>query len=117
MFVVSWRQCILLIQFQKGWILYTILQIFYEVNKNGLLRGLGSNGINEFVSKSLQCVWLMKVQDPPVVLLWAEQDKAFDKNRFSYYTKKGNTVAQAVWPAVLLYTGGPLVVKGIAQGK
>ncbi|WAQ97963.1 hypothetical protein MAR_022336 [Mya arenaria] len=75
------------------------------------------DGINTFIESSLKSIWLMKVQDPPVVLKWVDPGTKVQTDKFSFYTKKGKTVAQCVWPAVLLHEDGPLMSKGIVQGR
>lgn len=72
--------------------------------------------IESYVTKCVEFLWLMKVQTPPMVLLWQQSGDVVDQKRFTFYTKKGQTVSQAVWPAVLLHDGGPTMLKGIVQG-
>jgi hypothetical protein len=36
---------------------------------------------------------------------------------FRHFTKFGIQLDYVVWPALLLYEGGPLVVKGVVQMK
>ncbi|XP_052280376.1 uncharacterized protein LOC127878028 isoform X1 [Dreissena polymorpha] len=73
--------------------------------------------LNEFVSKAIQLLWMMKGHLPPVVLKWCQPDEPFDKVYFSFYTSTGEKVSQCIWPAVLLHKDGPLIARGIAQGK
>lgn len=42
--------------------------------------------------------------------------KPFDKDVYRYYTKSGNYINFIIWPALLLYKNGPVLVKGVAQG-
>ena len=42
---------------------------------------------------------------------------SFDTDMFKVYTKKGEKVDYIVWPPLLLHKDGPLVGKGVAQGK
>ncbi|XP_052795793.1 uncharacterized protein LOC128228494 [Mya arenaria] len=76
-----------------------------------------STELDKFVSKCVELLWLMEVQDPPMQLIWAEQGHRVDKDRFTFYTKRGEVVQQSIWPAVLLHKDGPLMSKGIVQGK
>jgi hypothetical protein len=73
--------------------------------------------IRTFVSKCVEIIWLMKIQSPPMELLWQQSGDPCDKDRFAFYTKKGEKVERCVWPAVILHAGnGPLVSKGVIQG-
>ncbi|XP_052280423.1 uncharacterized protein LOC127878061 isoform X2 [Dreissena polymorpha] len=60
---------------------------------------------------------LAEVQTPPVEMRWAEINSHFDKSTFTFYTKQGTKVGRSIWPAVFLTANGPLISKGIAQGK
>lgn len=75
-----------------------------------------SKSLKDFVGKALELVWVMKIQDPPMELTWCNRGDTFNKNMFTYYTNRGNTVRQSVWPAVLLHKDGPLMSKGVVQG-
>lgn len=59
----------------------------------------------------------MSVQDPPVVLETAVQSGEFDSDKFKTYTKTGKKVDFIVWPPLMLHSNGPLLCKGVAQGK
>ena len=60
----------------------------------------------------------MCIQDPPVVLMFSgKQGTSFDGQLFTTYTTEGRKVKFIVWPAVLLYNDGPILRKGVAQGK
>ena len=59
----------------------------------------------------------MKVQDPPMKLVWQNAGDLHDKNTFTFYKKSGQTVLNTVWPAVMLHSQGPLMSKGIVQVK
>ncbi|XP_060554929.1 uncharacterized protein LOC132715857 [Ruditapes philippinarum] len=41
----------------------------------------------------------------------------FDKDSFKEYTCRGKYLDFVVWPALLLYKGGPMLNKGVAQGR
>ena len=72
--------------------------------------------VEKFVSRCVEIIWLMKIQSPPMALLWQQKGDSVDKDRFTFYTKKGGNVDYCVWPAVLLHAGnGPLVSKGVIQ--
>ena len=60
----------------------------------------------------------MCIQDPPVVLMFSgKQGTNFDGQLFTTYTTEGRKVQFIVWPAILLYNDGPILRKGVAQGK
>ena len=60
----------------------------------------------------------MCIQDPPVVLMFSgKQGTSFDGQLFTTYTTEGRKVKFIVWPAILLYNDGPILRKGVAQGK
>ena len=42
---------------------------------------------------------------------------AFDTRLYNQYTLNGPYVDYIVWPALLLYEHGPVICKGVAQGK
>ncbi|KAK3602864.1 hypothetical protein CHS0354_026424 [Potamilus streckersoni] len=62
-------------------------------------------------------VWFMCVQDPPISMSWVKKGDTFDTFLYRAYTKNGSTVDFCVWPLVLLTDSGPVLTKGIAQGK
>lgn len=76
-----------------------------------------SDGIDSFVKKTIELVWMMKIQDTPMVMFWARQNNKFDRNTCSEYTRKGDIIDYAIWPGILLHKDGPLVSKGIVQCK
>jgi hypothetical protein len=59
---------------------------------------------------------LCAVQDPPLELD-ATFTNGFNTNVFKDYTKSGEFVDFVVLPAMLHHKGGPLLSKGVAQGK
>ncbi|XP_060608166.1 uncharacterized protein LOC132760244 [Ruditapes philippinarum] len=76
-----------------------------------------SKHIENFVAKAFEVIWLMTIQNPPMIFKWQKRDEPVDKERFTFYTKRGNTIKQTVWPAVLLHESGPLMSKGIVQAQ
>jgi len=46
-----------------------------------------------------------------------EVHSTFDTKMFKSYTKTGPRLAFVVWPALMLHKGGPVVCKGVAQGR
>ncbi|XP_052811945.1 trichohyalin-like isoform X2 [Mya arenaria] len=70
-----------------------------------------------FYRSCVELCWLMSVQDPPVVFDTPKTGGKFDSDRYRTYTKTGNQLDYVVWPPMLLHAGGPLLAKGVAQGK
>ncbi|CAG2222584.1 unnamed protein product [Mytilus edulis] len=75
--------------------------------------------VNKYMDKCIEICWFMNVLDPPMVLKWPmEHQNAEDLvANFRHYTKAGIQLDFAVWPALLFYDQGPLVVKGVMQMK
>lgn len=103
---------------------YELLYCFQTFDQTHLLEILKKHrltksvqGFNKFVEQAMRLVWLMKIQDPPMKLLWQNSGEPYDKNNFTFYTKTGDAVLYTVWPAVLLHEDGPLMSKGIVQGR
>jgi hypothetical protein len=76
-----------------------------------------SRETDAFVAKTFDIVWLMKIQNPQMETQWQSEEEKCDKDKFTFYTKRGDIVSQTVWPAVLLHKNGPLMSKGILQAK
>ncbi|XP_060571873.1 uncharacterized protein LOC132730042 [Ruditapes philippinarum] len=73
--------------------------------------------IGLFTKECIELCWLMAIQDPPIV--FADELRRgcnFDTNLLKPYTTSGTFVDYIVWPALLLYKNGPVLVKGVAQG-
>ncbi|KAH3834964.1 hypothetical protein DPMN_108297 [Dreissena polymorpha] len=87
-----------------------------EVASNYKIKGKPSQ-LDTYALEAAKLVWVMKVQQPPVELLWAEPGSRFTKETFTSYTKMGDIVDQCIWPAVLLHKGGPVMALGVVQGK
>jgi hypothetical protein len=45
------------------------------------------------------------------------EGQPIDHNLFSFYTKKGSVVEFVIWPALILHKNGPILSKGVVQGK
>ncbi|XP_060566226.1 uncharacterized protein LOC132725156 isoform X2 [Ruditapes philippinarum] len=71
-----------------------------------------------YTLKCIELCWLMHLQTPPVYLDYAVTiNSTFDTNKYKPYTKSGLTIDYQVWPVLLLHKDGPLLCKGVAQGK
>lgn len=73
------------------------------------------SGLKPYIKKCLFLGWMMVVQSPPLVLASCKKGDTFNKDMYKDYTKSGPTVQYAVWPALLLHEGGPVIGKGVAQ--
>ena len=70
----------------------------------------------------LSCIelcWKMFCNVPPVYIQSepVREGVKFDKERYSVYQRNGNIIAFIVWPVLFLYEGGPVLSRGVAQGK
>ena len=73
--------------------------------------------LEKYIDECISCDWLMSVQDPPMDLRWQKAGDHIELDSFRFYDRTGKTVELAVWPAVCLYHGGPLVSKGYVLPK
>ncbi|KAH3830594.1 uncharacterized protein LOC127877437 isoform X1 [Dreissena polymorpha] len=70
-----------------------------------------------YIKKCVELCWMMCVQDPPAVLDWSAQEGAFNVDLYRAYTKSGSQLEFVVWPIIYLHEGGPVLLKGVAQGR
>ena len=73
--------------------------------------------LKKFTDETFDVCMLMCLQDPLVVIESDEPGAKFDTNTYKAYTISGKFVDYVVWPALRLHQGGPLLGKGIAQGR
>lgn len=60
----------------------------------------------------------MVIKEPPMVLVHDQMEgQPIDHNLFSVYTKRGSVVEFVIWPALILNKNGPILSKGVVQGK
>lgn len=79
---------------------------------------LQNEEVKIYLVKSFKLLWLMQTQHPPMFIDFTRSPgSAFDTNVFDTYTNRGPEIEQIVWPPVYLQEGGPLVSKGVAQGR
>ena len=53
-----------------------------------------------------------------MIITWnIPNDKTFNTDVYKYYLSTGKILDYVVWPAMYLYEGGPLIMKGVAEGK
>ncbi|KAK3594514.1 hypothetical protein CHS0354_030861 [Potamilus streckersoni] len=75
--------------------------------------------IKPYLDECVEICILMNIQEPPLELrgLMHTSFMSFDSSAFKPYTESGKTIEYIVWPAIHLYLDGPILCKGIAQGK
>ncbi|XP_052076883.1 uncharacterized protein LOC127714893 [Mytilus californianus] len=74
--------------------------------------------VKSYSQKCLQIAWFMNVQDPPMSLLWPADVRRGDiTTSFRFFTRSGTILHHEVWPALLLTSDGPMMIKGVAQFK
>lgn len=60
----------------------------------------------------------MCVKDPPMVLDFNfKRGDLFDNDKLSAFTMSGELVDYLVWPVMYLHENGPVMSKGVAQGR
>ena len=72
-----------------------------------------------YITTCIQLCWQMAIQDPPVHIEFERKQKKlkFDKEKYKAYMRSGEEVSFIVWPPIYLHEGGPLLSKGVAEGK
>ncbi|XP_053398943.1 centromere-associated protein E-like isoform X2 [Mercenaria mercenaria] len=72
-----------------------------------------------YIKKCMDICWSMCRHEPPVYVEFIDvgDDIPFDTNKYKPYTKSGKLLDYIVWPAVYLHKDGPMLAKGVAQGK
>ncbi|XP_060589200.1 uncharacterized protein LOC132744494 isoform X1 [Ruditapes philippinarum] len=73
--------------------------------------------LKPFIRKCLLLGWMMVVQSPPMTFAEFKPNEEFRKEIYKEYTTRGSHIDYEVWPALLLNQDGPVVGKGVAQGK
>ncbi|XP_052795699.1 myosin-10-like [Mya arenaria] len=76
-------------------------------------------GIVSYVEECAKICWLARLHDPPVYIEFEDikDDSLFKAEMYKAYTKTGKRLDYVVWPPVFLYKNGPMLSKGVAQGK
>ncbi|KAL4231001.1 hypothetical protein ACF0H5_011374 [Mactra antiquata] len=75
--------------------------------------GVVNNAVKDYVNRAVQLIWLMVIQDPPMLVYWLEPKQTVTKQYFKYYKRKKPYVIQTVWPAVFRHEGGALLSRGV----
>ena len=73
--------------------------------------------LKPYIKKSIYVSWMMCIHTPPMAIHTSYPGDAFDTRLYKQYTLNGPYVDYIVWPALLLYEHGPVICKGVAQGK
>ncbi|WAQ98518.1 hypothetical protein MAR_022891 [Mya arenaria] len=89
---------------------------------NVVLKEMGSNQADEirnYISKCSLFCWTARSHNPPIYVDFMEvtENMRFDMSVYKPYTKAGPLVDYIVWPPIYLHKGGPMLSKGVAQGK
>ena len=73
--------------------------------------------ITVYTKLCVEITWYMCIQDPPMAFIdRINRGAEFETDYFRKFRGcHGNKFDYLVWPALLMYKGGPLVVKGVAQ--
>lgn len=74
--------------------------------------------IIKYIKRCTELCWMMQIADPPLYLKFdVAQDENLDKNIYNVFTKSGSKIAYLVWPILYLHKNGPMLGKGVAQGR
>ncbi|XP_052793948.1 myosin-2 heavy chain-like isoform X2 [Mya arenaria] len=89
---------------------------------NAVLEEMGPNQADEirnYISKCSLFCWTARLHNPPVYVDFMEvtENMRFDMSVYKPYTKTGPLVDYIVWPPIYLHKGGPMLSKGVAEGK
>ncbi|XP_053398954.1 putative leucine-rich repeat-containing protein DDB_G0290503 [Mercenaria mercenaria] len=79
----------------------------------------GMESVKAFIQKCMNICWSMYRHVPPIHVDFPDvtENILFDTNIYKPYTKSGKYVHYIVWPALYLHEGGPLLCRGVAQGR
>ncbi|KAK3100161.1 hypothetical protein FSP39_015579 [Pinctada imbricata] len=89
-----------------------------EIKKTLRLRVRQYKACEVYIKECIELCWLMAVQDPPLHIEWEYQEgDKFDPAKMRSYTHSGDMIDYVVWPVLYLYENGPLLAKGVVQGK
>lgn len=81
--------------------------------------GIGNHFIR-YAECCIELVWLMYIHDPPMHLEWLTKEQeglSFQAEFYMPYTTAGKLYDYCVWPVVKLHRHGPVLCKGVAQGR
>ncbi|XP_063416196.1 myosin-6-like [Mytilus trossulus] len=76
------------------------------------------NYIVKYIKKCSELCWMMQISDPPLFLNFdVNSGENLNKNDYNVFTKSGSKIDYLVWPVLYLHKTGPMLAKGVAQGK
>ncbi|CAC5415454.1 unnamed protein product [Mytilus coruscus] len=79
---------------------------------------LSDNCIVKYIKICSELCWMMQMSDPPLYLNFdVNSGENFNKNDYHVFTKCGRKIDYLVWPVLYLHKTGPILAKGLAQGK
>jgi hypothetical protein len=97
-------------------VFFFVFQLFRKVKLPELFDSCFVNKIvRDFVNRTVELIWLMVVQEPPMMVYWLEPKQTVVKEYFKFYKEKRALVRQTVWPAVFHKEGGALLSKGVVM--
>ncbi|KAL5011480.1 hypothetical protein ScPMuIL_010031 [Solemya velum] len=87
-----------------------------EIVQKSFLEKRGKQGkeVTRYIKQCVMLCWLMRVQDPPVLIdKWdPARSSNFNTDLYKHYTKSGEKMDFVVWPPLYLHKGGSLLAKG-----
>ena len=99
-------------------VLFLYKEISNKLRNNPEIGSEVVDACKTYITRCVELCWLMRIQDPPVVLSWnIPDDKKFTTDTYKHYLSTGQEMAFVVWPCMYLHEGGPLVAKGVAEGR
>ncbi|VDI67731.1 Hypothetical predicted protein [Mytilus galloprovincialis] len=76
------------------------------------------NYIVKYIKKCSELCWMMQISDPPLYVNFdVNSGENLNKNDYNVFTKSGSKIDYLVWPVLYLHKTGPMLAKGVAQGK
>ncbi|VDI09394.1 Hypothetical predicted protein [Mytilus galloprovincialis] len=76
-----------------------------------------SQSEKQYFEKCLELCWIMVCHSPPIHLDWEYKGHPFDLQILRPFTESGDVVDYIIWPVMFLHKDGPLLCKGVAQGR
>ncbi|XP_071126553.1 putative uncharacterized protein MYH16 [Mytilus edulis] len=74
--------------------------------------------IVKYIKKCSELCWMMQISDPPLYVNFdVNSGENLNKNDYNVFTKSGSKIDYLVWPVLYLHKTGPMLAKGVAQGK
>ena len=77
--------------------------------------GQVTHAVLSYVDRLVELLWLMVVQEPPLLVHWLEPRATVQPRNFRCYSEKGDYVRHTMWPAVFMREGGPLLSRGVVM--